>query len=113
MHRIAQGLLILALIVGFAPAAAWADPAAVAAARKQRATQRLAELKNDPNITAEALTQAGKEQYSNDAVMKKMEADALAADPKIAEAKTKLTDAGKAIVDLKKKLEENELADPD
>jgi hypothetical protein len=84
-----------------------------AATARQNAADQLAALRNSPNVTAEALTRYGNEQYANDQLMKKMEADALASDPQIAQAKEKLTIATKSQEDLKRKLEELEQADPD
>jgi hypothetical protein len=83
-----------------------------AAASRQRAADELAALKNSSTVTADALSKAGNEQYASDQLMKKMELDALAADPQVADARQKLVTATKAQDDLKRKLDELEQADP-
>ena len=80
-------------------------------AARQRAADELAALAN--STSAEALSKAGNERYANEQLMKKLEADALAGDPQVTQARQQLATAQKAQDDVKRKLDELEKADPD
>jgi hypothetical protein len=84
-----------------------------ALAAKQRADAKMAELRTSATPTADELTEAGREQATNSALMKKLEEDALAADPAALQAKTNVEATRQALADLKKQAEETTANDPD
>ncbi|HEX4793656.1 MAG TPA: hypothetical protein VH370_07695 [Humisphaera sp.] len=78
-------------------------PAYMAAvAKKKAAEEKRDKLRNDPSATPDQITKAASEVLADGNAVSKMERDALAADPSIAEAKTAIATANSKIVELKK-----------
>jgi DNA repair exonuclease SbcCD ATPase subunit len=89
------------------------DPLYLAAqANKQKADEKLAELRASATVTGDQLTEATREQFASANAMKKFEDDALASDPAAKTAKANLDQANQALTDLKKQAEETTANDP-